>query len=77
MAADTSSAAAADTTDPKALAKIPEASKDVEQETSEEMDTIEAETTENSNLTKSHILIRFAGDGKQINVAFLLKAVLT
>jgi hypothetical protein len=45
-------------------------------ETAEEMDTTAAEATEHSNLTQSHIIVRFTGSGKPINVAFLLKAVL-
>ena len=77
MTADTSSAANGDTTNPKALANIPEEPHDDDGINAEEMDTVDGEMDEDSNLTKSHIIVRFTGDGKQINVAFLLKAVLT
>ena len=57
MTADVSSAAAGDTTDPKALAPIPENSKHAETENAKEMDANDEETTENSsNHSKSHIL---------------------
>jgi hypothetical protein len=72
MTVDDVSAAAGDTIDPTTLAKIPE---DAHADDTA-MDTGDAETAEKSNLTKSHILVRFAGDGKPLNVAILLKAVL-
>ena len=77
MTADASSAANGDTTNPKTLANIPEEPHDEDTVNAEEMDTADDELNENSNLKKSHIIVRFIGDGKQINVAFLLKAVFT
>jgi hypothetical protein len=74
MTADDVSAAAGDTTDPTTLAKIPEDVHACDTAPGEAMDTGDADA-EKSNLTKSHILVRFAGDGKPLNVAILLKAV--
>jgi hypothetical protein len=76
MTADDESAAADDRNERTDLANIPEDNKDGDTVNGEDMETEDAETTENSNLQKSHILIRFTGDGKQINVAFLMKTVL-
>jgi hypothetical protein len=77
MTADTSSAVASNTPEPTTLAGIPEGAPDVEQDAAEEMDTTDAKSIENSNVTESHIIIRFASDGKPTNVASLLKSVLT
>jgi hypothetical protein len=76
MTADHISAAVDDSKEPKTLDVINEEAKDDDTINGEEMDTEEPELTENSNLAKSHIIIRFDGSSKQTNVAFLLKAVL-
>ena len=58
MTADVSSAAAGDTTNPKALATIPEDHKHADTADAKEMDANDEETTENSsNHSKSHILV--------------------
>jgi hypothetical protein len=76
MTADDASAAAGDAIDPTTLAEIPEDAHADDTAPGEAMDTGDAETTEKSNLKKSHILVRFAGDGRPLNVTILLKAVL-
>jgi hypothetical protein len=76
MTADDASAAAGDATDPTTLVRILEDAHADDTAPGEAMDTGDAETTEKSNLKKSHILVPFAGDGKPLNVAILLKAVL-
>jgi hypothetical protein len=75
MTADDVSAAAGDAMDPTTLAKTPEDAHADDAAPGEAMDTGDAETTEKSNVKKSHILVRFAGDGKPLKVAILLKAV--
>ena len=60
MTADVSSAAAGDTTDPQALATIPEDYKYDDAANAKEMDTKDEETTENLDLTESHILVTTA-----------------
>jgi hypothetical protein len=75
MTADDVSVAAGDAIDPTTLAKTPEEAHADDTAPGEAMDTGDAETTEKSNLKKSHILVRFASDGKPLNVAILLKVL--
>ena len=78
MTADVSSAAAGDTTDPQALATIPEDSKYDDTANAKEMDTKDEETTENLNITKSHsILVTKANKPHKDNSSFGITSTTT
>ena len=78
MTADVSSAAAGDTTDPQALATIPEDSKYDNTANAKEMDTKDEETTENLNITKSHsILVTTANKPHKDNSSFGITSTTT
>ena len=78
MTADVSSAAAGDTTDPQALATIPEDSKYDNTANAKEMDTKDEETTENLNITKSQsILVTTANKPHKDNSSFGITSTTT
>jgi hypothetical protein len=75
MTSETAPTVAADVNDPRTLVAIPEDAKDDDRPAGEEMEVQDEETTEKPILVAHHIVTRFVGNDKQLNVAFLLKSV--
>ena len=75
MTTDPLSTAANDSTHPPTMESIQEEQDDAATVNGDDMDEEDPELAENSNCPKTHVIMRFDGNGAHTNVAFLVKEV--